>query len=246
MNVRGILQAVRDAIYRAAGNRKTVRRNGIILSLSDPVISNRMYYVLTHQYEAEEIALVDRWVSSEDRVIEAGSAIGFVGLYCILKLGCTHYAMVEANPDLAVVLERNFALNGVDLSSFNLVRAAVTGENGSVEFGLSKNFWSSSTRTRSSTVKRVTVPAISFPTLFSTLGWRPNTLIMDIEGGEVDIPPDHFSLFDKIIIETHSRVVGEDAIEKLMMNFTSLGFDVVAQADTTFVFVRPNELEGPA
>ena len=47
---------------------------------------------------------------------------------------------------------------------------------------------------------------------------------MDIEGGEIDIPPAHFSAFEKVLIEVHPALVGEDAIARLFAGLADLGF----------------------
>lgn len=238
MKVRKRLQIIRDWIYRRLSNKDVVEVNGIYLCLRDREISDRMFYVLTHGYEVEEISLADRWISKEDRIVEAGSAIGFIGLYCITKLSCRNYAMIEANPGLTNVMRRNFELNSVDFNSADIINAAVAAEDGVISFGLSENFWSSSTRDRDSTIRRLTVPAVSLPKVVENLSWKPTTLIMDIEGGEIDIPVNHYDLFSKIIIETHSRVVGEERINNLISSLEDIGFRVVDKLDTNYVLTK--------
>jgi FkbM family methyltransferase len=80
---------------------------------------------------------------------------------------------------------------------------AVGPSDGSISFGISQNFWSSSALRRDNEAERLTVPMLSIPTIVSDLPFRPNVLIMDIEGAETSIPPNHFELFEKLIIEFH-------------------------------------------
>ncbi len=84
---------------------------GIRLSLRKA--SKRVRYSLLKDYEREDAELCSALLSPGDQVLEVGSAIGFVALYCRKQLGISDIAMVEANPDLLDVLEENFRLNGL-------------------------------------------------------------------------------------------------------------------------------------
>lgn len=207
--LRPIFQPLLDEIYRFAHPARTGSIKGVTLLLRHPEISARMFKLLIKgRYEMAEQTLLSRWLNTEDRVLECGSAIGFLALYSIKVVGIKEYALVEPNPRLREVLEENFSLNGSDLGRTPFIEAAVTAKDGAVDFSLHRNFFASSTRAFKNATKTVQVRALSLPAISASLPFVPNTLIMDIEGGEVDLPPEHFLAFDKILLETHEAISG--------------------------------------
>lgn len=236
MDLKHAVRLLGYRFYRAV-RPSTVVRHGVQLATRDPAISAKMFHVMSQDYEATEVALASQWVTGDDNVLEVGSAVGFVGLYCIKNLGVRNYAMVEANPGLVRVAARNIALNEVDPPP-PLIHAAVTGENGSTDFHLTPDFWSSSTIKRARQAETISVPAMTIPAVMAQLPFKPDTLIADIEGGETDIPLEHFAAFRKVIIETHARVVGKPAIEALLGGLARLGFERRAKRGLSHVLTR--------
>ncbi len=74
-------------------------------------------------------------------------------------------------------------------------------------------------------VDSITVDQRTIPTILASLQFRPNVLIMDIEGAEIDIPVAHFALFDKIIVEFHERFVGPEPVNRLIDALLAEGFE---------------------
>ena len=66
---------------------------------------------------------------------------------------------------------------------------------------------------------------------------------MDIEGAETAIPLDHFSSFDKILLETHSELVGESATNAMLVGLQEHGFQVKEKRESSLLFAR-NTLSG--
>lgn len=229
---------LRNGFYRVVIRQKVANQQGIQLLLDHPEISPKMFGALRGHYENEDSELASRWLTSEDRVLEAGSSIGFVSLFCRVRLGISDYAMVEANSRLQDLMAKNYSLNGLDLTDYPLVTGAVAAEDGSMSFHIGADFWSSSTVSRSNQVDTVTVPAYSIATILKMLRFKPNALIMDIEGGEVGIPAEHFASFDKIIMETHARLVGDEATEKLLNGLKVLGFVQRDRIDDSIALIR--------
>jgi FkbM family methyltransferase len=236
--LRAVLRRVRDELYRALSPASVVDQQGVMLTRRHPAVSAHMFRVLSRTYEREEIALVSRWITAEDRILEVGSAVGFVALYCIKKIGVRDYCVVEANPELESLLRANFSINGLDLDAFNYRKLAVSGEDGELVFRINKEFWSSSVVARSKEKRSETVPARTISSVISGLPYTPNTLVMDIEGGEVNIPAEHFAPFSKILIETHARVVGDAPIDSLLSSLKGMGFQERELLDTTYVLTR--------
>jgi FkbM family methyltransferase len=215
-------------------NKKTVTVHDVVMSLDG--VSRRMRYVMARGYESRDAALALRFLVSSDRVLEAGGAIGFMALNCMMHIGIRDYCVVEANPYLATAISENFRLNGMTLPA--LRTAAVGPTDGSVSFGVSRNFWSSSVLIRDNEMKRITVPMLSIPTIVAGLPFQPNTLIMDIEGAEISIPPQHFDGFEKIIVELHPKLVGVAAARGFERNITSRGYVELARIGGTIAYAR--------
>jgi FkbM family methyltransferase len=235
VDFRRVTKIIGYELYRAV-RPSIIELEGIRLATRDPAISAKMFHVLSQDYEASEVALASDWIEAEDRVLEIGSGVGFVGLYCIKRLGVKNYAMVEANPGLIRVTARNIALNQVEPPA--LIHAAVTGEDGFAIFHVTEDFWSSSTVKRATSEEAVSVPAMTILTLIAQLPFLPDTLIMDIEGGEVSVPLEHYAAFRKVIVETHARVVGKPAIDALLQGLADLGFERRAKQGLTYVLTR--------
>jgi FkbM family methyltransferase len=230
------LQGIAYRLYRAF-HPSIVNIQGVLLSTRDPAISAKMFHVLSQDYEASEIALATDWIKPDDKVLELGAGVGFIGLFCILKLGVTRYAMVEANPGLVRVVARNIALNRTEPPPV-LIHAAIGGADAQTTFHMMPDFWSSSTTKRGELVETISVPAKTIPTVVAQLPFEPDTLIIDIEGGETQIPLEHYASFRKVIIETHARVAGRPAIKALLRGFENLGFERRAQRGLSYVYTR--------
>lgn len=235
-DLRRLARRARDgAVALATRHRRTVAVDGITLSLEG--LSPRMRSVLLRgAYERPEADLVGRLLTPADGVIEAGSAIGFLALYCLKHVGVRDYHMVEANPDLPAVVARNFALNG--LAPPGLTRAAVAAADGRLTFGIAPSFWASSALNPERKRRQVEVPARTLPSILAGLPFRPTTLIMDIEGTEAELPPGHFAPFAKIVLETHPRVVGEAATDAMLAALRAQGFREAGRVEDSVALTR--------
>lgn len=231
-------KTVRDYVTLAFTFWKTKAvRKGITLSMRGA--SPRVRFALLTDYEHEDARLCQQFLTSQDRVLEIGSAIGFLSLFCRKKLGIRDFAMVEANPELLDIIEENYRLNGMEPPK--VLNVAAGPDDRSIQFGISRDYFSSSASIMNENTSQITVDQKSIPSIIGISGFTPNTLIMDIEGGEIDIPAEHFNLFDKIIIELHGRFVGDDKIRHLIDTLTSLGFRKAAEDGYSCAFLKPNQ-----
>ena len=200
-------------------------------------IRNRL---LSGLYEAHEKEMCRDFLAADDRVVEIGGAIGFIGLYCHKKLGITNYTCFEANPRTYEMLRRNFELNGVVPRVFNMALAHADGE---VELDVGGDFWENSIcghPSRSAQgVKTVRVPSGTLQTLLEKAGGEVNTLIIDIEGAEQFIDCSQIpETISKIIIELHPNVIGQEMTYNMVAALIGLGFRVAREQHDTFVFLR--------
>lgn len=238
-----MIRTIRDQVTLAATFwKKDVMNAGVRLSLRDA--SPRMRFALMTGYELEDARLARRVLQPGDRVIELGSSIGFVALFCMLRLGIEHYAMVEANPHLLPLIDENFRLNGTPRPP--LFNVAAGPEDGTAQFTIHRDYWSSSTRTRPNGREQLTVPQRSIPSLLSELPFQPNTLIIDIEGGEADIPIEHWLAFDKIIGEFHERLVGAARIRRITDQLLAAGYALEGTDGASRAYVRTGGTSGMA
>jgi FkbM family methyltransferase len=214
---------------------KEVVLEGIRLDVStlSSIMKNNL---LLGRYEVQERTLASKYLTSADSVLEFGGAIGFIGLFCQSRIGISRYATVEANPNTAAILQRNYSLNGRTPVLFNVAVAAADGK---VQLNIGAEFWENSLVERNDSSKTVEVPAMSLQSLIGKLSYIPTTLIIDIEGAEQFI--DFRQLPDgvkKVLIELHPGMIGYPATYRIIGLLMSLGFEVVEETGGTYLFKR--------
>lgn len=214
--------------------KRYVSHEGVKLSLRGA--SPRVRYRLFRDYELDDVQLCRAVLRPGDKVIELGSAVGFLALYCMKYLGVREFAAVEANPALRDVMQENFRVNGVGFPT--CINAAVGPVQGTVSFNISRDYFSSSLRQAANTVQSLQVPQRTIPDILASLPFRPNALIMDIEGAEVDLPVSHLCLFDKIVAEFHGRMVGEEKVDALIGSLLRAGYRIVERRGPSLALVR--------
>lgn len=154
-------------------------------------------------YEAAEAAEVPYLMQDDERVLEIGSAIGFLSTLVAKTGKASRIIAVEANPELVELSKRTYAINNVEVEVYNEILAA---EDGDGELFIHADFWSSSIRPWDGG-RRVAVPKRSFQKRLAE--WRPTLILVDIEGGEE-------TLFDgidltgveRIMLEMHQENIG--------------------------------------
>ncbi|MFZ5673728.1 MAG: FkbM family methyltransferase [Pseudomonadota bacterium] len=242
MSAKDFARTVRDRLYRVAyqrvGGRNVVEQVGVTLAVDHPEVSDRMYYVMSKDYESRDALLAATVLTADSQVLELGSSSGFMAIYCRKVLGVRSYAMVEANPALDSLIAKNFRLNGLDLKDTPLIGAAAAAEDGAVDLHVHENIWSSGIVNRGG--KTLRVPTRSIPSILSELPFAPDTLIMDIEGSELAIPPSHFAPFRHLVIEMHPKLFhdGRERTARLLGDLESLGFGVKEKAGDSYVMAR--------
>lgn len=214
---------------------QTVTLEGVQLDAStlSPLMKNNL---LLGRYEVQERQLAQQCLTRDDAVLEVGGAIGFIGLFCQLRLGITRYTSVEANPSTAALLRRNYALNGRTPVVWDLALAA---EDGEVTLNIGNEFWENSVVNGAARGRTVRVPAATLSSLLRLLDYTPTALIMDIEGAEqfVDFRQLPTSV-RKIIIELHPGVIGPAKTYRIVADLVNLGFFVEREEGGTFLFLR--------
>lgn len=217
---------------------REITLDGVRLDVSglSTKIRNRL---LSGAYEAHEKRMCADFLDAEDSVLEIGGAIGFIGLFCQKKIGIRDYSCFEANPRTYEILKRNYEMNGLEPRVWNMALAHADGE---VELDVGSDFWENSIcrgTAHGGGVETVKVPAGTLGTIFQLAGQEANVLIIDIEGAEqfIDFGQIPASV-NKIIIELHPKVTGQEAAYNIVAGLVGLGFRVAREENGTFVFLR--------
>jgi FkbM family methyltransferase len=171
------------------------------------------------RYEDREAELVRQTLRRGDRVLEIGAGIGFISLICAQRCGADAVLSYEANPDNERFILRNFALNNL----FPQFRSrAVSVAKGEAVLFVEPNFLSTGLISRGNGTKT----AVQCDAIADVIWeFRPNCIVMDVEGAEIDLlPAAPLDGVTKIILETHPHVVGSPAIRELDAYLQSQGF----------------------
>jgi FkbM family methyltransferase len=230
---RPLRKQLRDQAYALATFwKRSVMHQGVRLSLRGA--SARVRYRLGRDYELDDTRLCRALLRPGDRVLEAGSAVGFLALYCMKVLGIRDYATVEANPALAPIMAENFRLN--DMALPTCINAAVGPVAGTARFNVNPDYVSSSLAGEGGTA--IEVAQRTIPDILAVLPFQPNVLVMDIEGAEVDLPLEHLCRFDKISAEFHGRWVGQERVDRLLDSLQQAGYRIVAREGWSLALSR--------
>lgn len=209
---------------------------GAKLDVSYPTISDNIRgYIARGKYEAEERELIFEHLSEQDIVLEVGAGMGYISCVCasILKDKDRLYAY-EANPKLAEIIEQNKRLNNVEFHSRNALLGTFDGK---VDFYIPEDFWGASMKPLPN-ARRVEIDVQHIDKAMSEI--QPSFLIMDIEGGEVDVLPSmNLSSVNTICLEVHPHKTELEQIRKMFSFLLSEGFMFeINKFDLVYLFKR--------
>lgn len=185
-------------------------------------------------YEAFECRMALSALRPGDRVLEIGCGIGLVSLLATRVVGEGNVLSCEANCSLEQLIISNYALNGWQPS---LVMKPVTADGRDVVFHSNENLVTSSTFERNLPGVAERVESIAIGDVIAS--HRPNVIIMDVEGAEVELLQEaDLKVVELIIVEVHPHIVGEDTIQKLFEVLQVRGFKINEQEHKTYVLSR--------
>ncbi|HSL23082.1 MAG TPA: FkbM family methyltransferase [Vicinamibacterales bacterium] len=223
-------------IVVATGN--SVRLDGCRFDVSHPQITNALRARLWRgRYERSERALIETWLDRAAPVIELGGGIGVVATLVNRRLRNPHrHVVVEANPSLIPVLERQKALNG---ASFIVEHAAVDYSGGrTTKLVVDEEFISG--RVGATAGRAVEVPAVTLARLLRRYPWTGITLVCDIEGIETQLVEHEGELLayrcTTLIIEVHPEFRSEAECEALFASLRARGFAHVGRVRKVHAF----------
>ncbi len=172
-------------------------------------------------YEQAERVLVKELIRPEERVIELGACIGVVA--CVtnkLLTSQSKHVVVEANPYLIGWIYQNSRLNGCNF----LVELGMAGEGRQRMFYLSQNMIRSSAQRQTTEPTQIVVRSLE--ELEQKHG-KFNVLIMDIEGGEIEVLRQARKLLSHyrlVIVELHDFIIGQESVEECRHILNTNGF----------------------
>jgi FkbM family methyltransferase len=209
--------------------------------LITPEIGKEIYF---GDYERKEAEIVSQRLEQSDVVMEIGAGIGFLSAYCAMRIGSDRVFAYEANPALLEVINDTYSANGVRPTICNVMLGDGPGR---ARFFVEAEFWASTTvkeNTRNST--EIEVEQVDLNAEIARV--RPTFLIVDIEGGESDLfPLADLSHIQKICVETHPHVLGNEGITRLLALLFERGFvlDLSLVRKNVFFLYRPKEGRAP-
>jgi len=220
--------------WRAVRQPAVINHMGIRLHVGQhlpPVLKKALY---SGMYERAETKIIRRHLEPDDVVLELGTGLGFVALYCAKHIGPDRIFTFEPNPELESVILRNFELNGLFPS---LASCLLGKEAGNCDFFIEPDLWSSSLEPRSKQARRVSVSCRRLNDEIRRID--PTYLIMDIEGAEHALAQYVVPYnIRKIFLELHARIIGAEKARFVLACFAQMGFRQRPNADAEFVFLE--------
>ena len=221
----------------SALSREMLDVYGIRLHVPENIISSDVLLpIIKGGYERSEMMFITSVVKQGDRVLELGGGLGFLACYLQSNISNVQVCTVEANPDLIPLVERNLRLNSCKAE---VIQALAATHDGEASFNVSENFWSSSVMDIPSHYTTQKVRAID--TNGVIMRFKPNKMIIDIEGGEVDLVPRlDLTYIDALIIEVHQRYTGMKGVSAVFKALLDKGFtvDLECSRGNVYTFVK--------
>lgn len=207
--------------------------------LASPFLNyTRIRRMNERRYEGEEIKGALDVVKQGDRVLELGAGLGVVGAVIAKNAQPDAVLSFEANPNLIPHIEKLHRLNGLEdvMEVRNQIVMAGPDQPDHVTFHLRTSFLGSSLipneRRRTTPVEIETVP---YDAIIKT--FRPDVLIIDIEGGELDLLR-HANLrgIRAIVLEFHPDAYGKSGTRECKTILRNAQFKKKDELSTRFVW----------
>ncbi|MBJ2153793.1 FkbM family methyltransferase [Paracoccus sp. IB05] len=208
-----------------------------------PILGPRMIEAMNnHRYERQEIECGLAVIPKGARILEMGAGAGVVG--AVLAKNCAPVSIlsIEANPGLLPHINRLYEHNGLQdlISVRHSVVFSAPDAPGTVTFNVAGNFLGSSlAELPGKKTRAVEVPVLRYSDL--TKEYPHDTIMMDIEGGELDfLRHADLSAVNTIVLEMHKDVYGREGMQECHQLFRTAGlsFDEENSASRVHVWRR--------
>jgi FkbM family methyltransferase len=199
---------------------------GIRLPADERLISENIDRALRRgSYEHEERGNLPRLFQEGDVVLELGAGLGLVSTLCARDKRVRRVTTVEANPALIPCVREVHRLNGVT-DRVDLIHAIALPDpsEDETDFFVRNDVWASSTNGDVwGWARKIRTRVMDLNALIEARD--PSLLIVDIEGGEVDLfdglEPGNL---DRIYLELHGKVIGPAGVQRIFDTLSRLGF----------------------
>ena len=230
--------------YRKLTRPRQITNQGITLDLGPAAGTRYARSLYRDDHERDERTIVGRHLRPDDVVLELGAGLGLVTILCCQRVGSERVFTFEANPQLEPVLRRNFALNGVS-PQLDLRMVSLT--SGAQEFHVAERFIQSSRlppAEESAASTSTQVDAVALGDVLARI--QPTFLVMDIEGGELDLADPRVDLAGvrDICLELHPHLIGDDGVSRVVAALLSRGFSLRWQESRGNVVLFSRDVAG--
>ena len=223
--------------WRMATRPARVTIAGVKLNVPASAKGRVLASIYAEKYEGLEVRELPRLLRPDDIVVEAGAAIGFVGLIAQRMVGAQNVYMIEANRDLIPEIARNWRDNRIEPCQVRHGLAAADA-GPPVDFHVADLFWASSVIDHGATRRVDKVEQVGLNDLFREK--KASVFICDIEGGEFALLPQlDLSGLRLIVIELHEKRAGPGEMETAQKQIESAGFALTQSfKNEVFIFER--------
>ncbi|MRU14955.1 FkbM family methyltransferase [Roseovarius sp. A21] len=191
---------MRFVIYR--GLKVPIHGSHVIRPIKDQLLSKK--------YEVPEIEALLQLLRPNDRVMEVGVGLGVVSGLAAKAQPDARIKCFEANPELIAAIEELHNVN--DIHSVELHNAIlVPGVGGKTrDFHIHQSFAEGSLIATDKTLHTVQVPTLSVQETLEN--FKPDVLVIDIEGGEAELFPQlNLTGVRALILELHPALISRSA-----------------------------------
>jgi FkbM family methyltransferase len=181
--------------------------------------------VIGKWYEADEAVHLPHVLQEEERVLELGTGLGLISALAAKDPKVAKVLTVEANPNLTEYIHNFHRINKVEhkVEQLNAVAMPKPVSN-STSFYVRSDFWASSLSPQPWGYEKVIdVAVVDLNALIER--FRPTMMIVDIEGGEIDLfEGSELGTVKKILMEVHQHVIGRSGMKKVFDALSARNF----------------------
>jgi FkbM family methyltransferase len=209
------------------GNR--VRLDGMRFSLDCPLITTPLKSTIAFGlHEWEERELVKRHLPRDLPVIELGGGLGVVSCLINSRLSNPNrHVVVEANPAMIDVLNRNRQLNAC---AFQVINKALGYRRESIDLAIDAEFVGTRT-VNIGAASVVSVPSVTLAALLDRFNFERAGVICDIEGAEAGLIESELPVLRErapyLMMEMHPRILSASVVDRLIDKLRVAGFSIL-------------------